>query len=706
MSVINLPRSSLARLGARWGKATGQIMGANIAAQVIGLFTAIFLTYFMAVSTYGRYAIAVFYASLLTHIINSGLLQGAFLTVFGAGGDDDDDGGDDDSETSLFNAEWFDRRRFLTTSLVATLLIGCFWVALSMAFARPLSDLLFRSPNRGELVILAAASGALGAVWRYSVNLLRVERRILAYCILRTTRSIFVLMAIAILMPLNRNSIRAALIALIAGTVASLIPILIMTFRSYRLAVHPWDFGVAFRNGLPYIPITLFSGFVHSAGVYLLAGFRGPSVVGEYSIASSMSSVNAHYVSGFLSSFSPIKRTSVFFAARHEGDQYRYALINLFAATALWLFVAIALLASELVKVLPDRYHGAAPLIPYAMLGWTAYGFYMVTYRTSEMNHKRKIYVTVSVLSAALYVGLSRLLDPMWGGAGQGAAMGATYLVIGSIILFFSQRGEAPLPVNYWRIALAAIVTGAWTIGFVRLAKTFPAWQLEIELAGVILFGAVPLVCGLVPRKMLVALKGVVREIFPRRGTIKGLQKGIDELRPDHALILRSLGRAQDPRVQAASLGMTEREFQMRAVSAMRELADLGGPRACDMRIGAYLLSAKSMAERDVLARKLRTEIDAGEIDMLETTIALVRKAARQRDQRRLGWLRLGSGRRAPRELPAGPTLALPPGDDAGPPAIEAGQNGGPLALPPPEDDIPLALPAGGNGGSAGLRGR
>ena len=110
MSVINLPRSSLARLGARWGKATGQIMGANIAAQVIGLFTAIFLTYFMAVSTYGRYAIAVFYASLLTHIINSGLLQGAFLTVFGAGGDDDDDGGDDDSETSLFNAEWFDRR--------------------------------------------------------------------------------------------------------------------------------------------------------------------------------------------------------------------------------------------------------------------------------------------------------------------------------------------------------------------------------------------------------------------------------------------------------------------------------------------------------------------------------------------------------------------------------------------------------------------
>ena len=91
---------------------------------------------------------------------------------------------------------------------------------------------------------------------------------------------------------------------------------------------------------------------------------------------------------------------------------------------------------------------------------------------------------------------------------------------------------------------------------------------------------------------------------------------------------------------------------------------------------------------------------------MLETTIALVRKAARQRDQRRLGWLRLGSGRRAPRELPAGPTLALPPGDHAGPPAIEADQNGGPLALPPPEDDIPLALPAGGNGGSAGLRGR
>ena len=402
MSAINMPRSTLARLGARWGKATVQIMSANVAAQVIGLFTAIFLTYFMSISQYGRYALAVFYASLLTHIINSGLLQGAFLTVFGAGGDDDDgDGGDDDNESALINAEWFDRRRFLTTSLVATLLIGCFWVAVSMAFARPLSDLLFRSPGHSELVILAAVSGALGGVWRYAVNLLRVERRIMTYCICRTTRSIFVLIAIAILMPMNRNSIRAALLALIIGTVASLIPILAITLRSYKLSVHPWDFAIAFRNGLPYIPITLFSGFVHSAGVYLLAGFRGPGVVGEFSVASSMSSINAHYVSGFLSSFSPIKRTSVFFAARDEGDQYRHGLVSLFAATALWLFVGIALLAPELVKVLPDRYQAAAHFVPYAMLGWTAYGFYMVTYRLSEMDHKRKIYVSVSVLSAA-----------------------------------------------------------------------------------------------------------------------------------------------------------------------------------------------------------------------------------------------------------------------------------------------------------------
>ena len=201
------------------------------------------------------------------------------------------------------------------------------------------------------------------------------------------------------------------------------------------------------------------------------------------------------------------------------------------------------------------------------------------------------------------------------------------------------------------------------------------------------------------------ALKGVVRDIFPRRGTIKGLQKGIDELRPDHALILRSLGRAQDPKEQAASLGMTEPEFELRAVAAMRELADLGGPRACDMRIGAYLLSAKSMAERDVLARKLRQEIDSGEIDILETTIAMVRKAARQREQRRLTWLRLGSGRRR-RELPAGPMLALPPGEEDVPlPGLPEG-NGEPLGLPAPEDDFSLALPAGRSGAPPGPDGR
>jgi O-antigen/teichoic acid export membrane protein len=707
VSAIRVHRSPLARLATRWGRAAVQITAANITAQAIGIVTAIYLTYFLSLSQYGRYAIAVFYASMVTHVVNSGLLQGAFMTVFGAGGDDDDDS-DDDSSDFLIEDESFDRRRFLFSVLLGTLSIGLLAVALSVVFATPLSIALFRRSTGRELVILAALSGALGAVWRYSVNLLRVERRILSYCICRTTRSVFVFIGVVVLMPTTHGGITAALLALIGGTVASLVIIWAITYRSYRLAARPSDFGLAYRNGLPYIPISLFSGFVHSAGVYLLAGYRGAAEVGRFSVASSMSSVNAHYVSGFLSSFSPIKRTSIYHAVRNdENSQFRGRVINMFAATGLLLYVAIALLAKELIRVSPVRYHSAAALVPYALLGWTGYGFFMVMYRLSDMPRKRVVYVSVSLLSAGLYVGLSALLDPAFGGAGQGAAMGGTYLIVGSIVLFVSQRGPEPLPVDYGRLIVAALLAGACVVGFLRLGAEFPAWRLAIALAGIGVFAAALLAIGLVPWRMVVALKNVVVEIFPRRGTMKDVQHGIEQLPSNQARVLRSLGRPRDPVVQAASLGMSEREFELRAVAGMRELSGLGGPKACDMRIGEYLLSPKSMAERDVLARALRREFDSAEIDTLETTVRLVRKAALRHEKQRFAWLQLAlaSGRgRARAELPSGPTLALGAGDDARPGLPEG--DGEPLGLPAPEDDFPLALPAGGNGGSPGPDGR
>ena len=120
--------------------------------------------------------------------------------------------------------------------------------------------------------------------------------------------------------------------------------------------------------------MTICSGFVHAAGVYLLSGYRGAADVGEFSVASNISSVNTNYISGFLTSFSPVRRTSLFAAAEQDARELRRNLINIFVVTSLLIFLAIALFADELIKVSPPEYAHAATVVPFALLGWTGLG--------------------------------------------------------------------------------------------------------------------------------------------------------------------------------------------------------------------------------------------------------------------------------------------------------------------------------------------
>ncbi len=107
---------------------------------------------------------------------------------------------------------------------------------------------------------------------------------------------------------------------------------------------------------------------------------------------------------------------------------------------------------------------------------------------------------------------------------------------------------------------------------------------------------------------------------------------------------MRSLARPADPAELARQHGMTEPELELRTVAALRSLTGLGGPRACDIRVGAYLLSPRSRAERDMLMRRLHDEIDPGELDLLETGFHLVRRATRYRS-RLISKLTLPTGR-------------------------------------------------------------
>ncbi len=154
--------------------------------------------------------------------------------------------------------------------------------------------------------------------------------------------------------------------------------------------------------------------------------------VGRFSLASSVASVNTHYISGLLTSMSPVRRTSLFRAAQQDEDRLRNRVVMVFVITTLLVRVTVAVFADELVRLLPAPYHGVAGVIPFALLGWTIYGIYMIVYRMMIRKHKRAYYVAVSVVAGGTVHRLQYSLGSAgFGAIGQALAMGATYVFCG-----------------------------------------------------------------------------------------------------------------------------------------------------------------------------------------------------------------------------------------------------------------------------------
>jgi O-antigen/teichoic acid export membrane protein len=578
------------------------------------------LTRFLDPAEFGRLALALSVASLLTVLYNLGIVQGTNRAVFGASGEE----GDEDADGEIAVG---DRRGALGSAVVLTLLIAVAGTIVIWALSGPVARAAHLDGETG-LVRWAAVSGGAGAIWRLLANLIRLERRPVGYLVASTARPV---LAVGAAVPLvaNGRGAQGAMAGIALGTLASLVLALVMTRTSYRLTLLPHLVGRVGRLGASMVPVAIAFWVLQYADVWVLAHYASAGEVGRYRVASRFGALFLYFNSAFMMAYGPLLREPIRMAVEREKGRGPAAagIARYYVLAALWVVLGLAALAPALVRIAGSQFGDASDLIPLTALAGLAHGLFLIVYRTVLFGTRRTMFIIAASTTPITFVLASLVLAPGLGARGVALAVTSSQLVGAAALLCRSQWSADRVPYDWPRLAGAAALAAA-CFGASVLARRLPGgWEYVGEAAAVLAYPLIALGAGLVPRAEARTLGRVVRSLVPDRRARSEVRGALARLTAGDVALLSVLIRHRiDPRRVAAALGMERRDVLRRLVGVLRGMGPGGSATAADEHIGAYLVHRGAVAERDALARSLWSEgADPLEVDTLATIAGEVR---------------------------------------------------------------------------------
>jgi O-antigen/teichoic acid export membrane protein len=586
---------------------------------VVGMLNVVVLTRFIAPGAFGQLAVLLIFAASLTILYTLGTLQGTFRLVFGVDGEMESDERKEVVTTSA-------KDRLLGTGVALTALIGLAGTAAVAAAAKPLTHLLFLDESQAGLVVLAAAGGALGSIWRILVNVPRLERKPKTYAALNAVRPLLVV-AISVTLVALGAGIEGVLSGISIGTLLAVVVAFAVLRRSIAPAFHVEHVRTILGAGVTFLPLILSAWVVHNVDVYIVAGMASDADAGLYRVASRIAAVVSFALGFFMMAWVPLRRTSLFKALEGEARNgwFNATMATYFFVVCMGLLVVLGVAAQLLVRVAGPAYADAAALIPLLGLGLIAYGCFVMIARIVKMRGRGRAYIGFAIAAAVTFVIAALLLTPPFGAQGTALAPVIAYGVGIAGIVTMAARASG-LPAIRWRkIAISAAAAAACIGSAVFLAPLAGDLTPLADLLAILAYPVVVLAAGVVDREHMEPLKRIFRTIAaPRQAELSGLRQALIALAPDDRSLLESLLRRRDPPADVARrLGRADDELHQRFTGVLRRLADVPGDGTRDAEIAAYLLSGATVADRDAMAHRLwSSDIEPGELHALEAVAA------------------------------------------------------------------------------------
>jgi O-antigen/teichoic acid export membrane protein len=396
-----------------------------------------------------------------------------------------------------------DPRISFGTGLVATALLGLLLTGLVAGGAAVIYETVGASSSTIVLVVVAACSGSLGALWRPLLGMFRAQRRPAVHGAMTILRASTVAAGAIAGAAISDGSPGATLIGAAAGGLAATAAALILAWGHITLTLDRHELRWIHKRSMRLAPVAASFWTIQNVDIYIVAGLASPTQVGLYRLASRLGSVGAHATSAVMSAWGPLQRSSEFGTANtvHGRETMRSAFAFYFLLFGIFVSLVGTLVAEQLIALVPADYSGANSLVPPLVVSFTAHGVLSAIYRSSTFPGRFRRYRRSVITAAVAFPPLCVASVAAFGAVG---APIATIVVLGGVgvaIVAFGNRGDKPLAVPWRRVLFAA----AAAVATYLVAETFPS-NASAPIAIAVTAGAIALAIPATHRRLLAGI--------------------------------------------------------------------------------------------------------------------------------------------------------------------------------------------------------
>ncbi len=332
---------------------------------------------------------------------------------------------------------------------------GTLLFALVVVFAKPITALLFASPEPSHrLLVLSAADVWISIFGFVPQNLLRIQDRprlFTALAILRHAVTAFFKAALVV----TGFGIPGVLWADIVGSTVFTIALFPILLRHVTWSFEPGMLRQALAFGLPKVPHALLIQVQNLIDRPILDRFVAPADVGVYHMGYTLGSGVKFASSAFEPAWGPFVYSQI---GKPDAPQTLARVVTYafaaFAATSL----LVAVFGRELLQVLtfkqPAFWRGAA-VIPVVAFAYLLHGVFLLSSIGLGIQKKTSVYPLIALASGAVNVGANLLLIPRHGMMGAAWATVLSYATMAALGAYLSHR-VYPLPLEHGRLARLA----------------------------------------------------------------------------------------------------------------------------------------------------------------------------------------------------------------------------------------------------------